>query len=155
MRRGFTLVELMVTIGIFVVIATLTSVNFFSTYAQSTLGATEDVLIADLKTAQANAMSGQSQNGVAVPGWGIKVTGPSQYVLFPGTTYDPSNSGNRATTLPSGVTIATTFPSGQVAFTHASGEVTSFVTLQNTFTVSGDISSKVVTLNQYGTIIGE
>src|SRR3989339_161284 len=95
MRKGFTLVELVVTIGIFAILATLSSVNFFSTYSQSNLGAAEDVLIADIKTAQSNAMAGASE-----------------------VTWDQS-----ITPLPSEITLTTTFPSSHIIFAPVSGEI--------------------------------
>lgn len=155
MKKGFTLIELVVVMGIFALIAGISSVGFFTTYAQSNLGAAEDVLMADLKTAQSRAMSGLGQNGASLPGWGLKITGSGEYKIFPGTTYDSSNTGNLATTLAQGVTISTTLPTSQIAFTRSSGEVVSFVNNQNTITLTSGNLSKIITLNAYGTITGQ
>ncbi len=125
--KGFTLVELMVTIGIFAVLATLSSINFFSTYSQSNLGATQDVLIADLKTAQSNAMSGSSDVT-----WSI-------------TTMTP---------LSPGLTLTTEYPSNQVTFLRGSGEISGYNSDYDTITISSSIESKTLELNKYGTITG-
>lgn len=127
MKRGFTLVELIVTIGIFAILATLSSINFFSTYSQSNLGATQDVLIADLKTAQANAMAGAG---------------------------DSTWSTSTMTALPSGVTLSTTFPANQITFLHGSGEISLYDSSHDTITLTSGSSSKTVELNQYGTLTG-
>lgn len=128
MKRGFTLVELMVTIGVFTILATLSSINFFSTYAQSNLGAARDVLVADLKTAQSSAMSGAGEQN-----W----------------------STTTMTALPSGVNISTTLPGNQITFVHGSGEVSGYLAGQDTITLSSGIDSHTLHLNQYGTIIGD
>ena len=128
MKKGFTLVELLLVMGIFAIIATLTSINFYSTYAQSNLGSAHDVLISDLKTAQSSAMSGLGD-----------------------TTWSTSTM----TPLPSGVTLTTTFPSGQVSFLHGSGEIQGYSSGQDTITLSSGTETKIIRLNQYGTIINE
>ena len=115
-KHGFTLVELLLVIGIFAILATFSSLNFFSTYSRSNLGATKDVLIADLKSTQSSAMSGEGQNGTPTGGWGLIVNDSSSYTQFPGTVYDPGNSLNFRTTLPSDITISSTFPSGIIVF---------------------------------------
>ena len=125
MKKGFTLVEIMVTIGIFVILITLSSINFFTTYSQSNLGASQDVLIADLKTAQANAMAGDS---------------------------DSTWSTSAMTRLPSGITLTTTFPGNQVIFLRASGQISGYDSLNDTITLSSGISSRTLELNQYGTL---
>ena len=127
MRKGFTLVELVVTIGIFAILATLSSVNFFSTYSQSNLGAAEDVLIADIKTAQSNAMAGASE-----------------------VTWDQS-----ITPLPSEITLTTTFPCSHIIFAPVSGEILGYVSGQDTITLTSGTDTRTLRLNQYGTLIGD
>lgn len=141
MKHGFTLVELLVTIGIFAILATLTSINFFSTYAQSNLGSAEDVLIADLKTAQSNAMSGQSNSN-----WYIEKVNSTQYRIMP---------ENFLTTLPSDISLSTTLPSDKLEFARISGEVVGYASGQNSLILTSSNGSKTISVNQYGTITGE
>lgn len=141
MKKGFTLVELLVTIGIFAILATLTSINFFSTYSQSNLGAAEDVLIADLKTAQSNAIAGKGNAN-----WYIQALTPTTYVMMP---------DNYTTTLDSGITLSTTLPSNKIEFARGSGEVVGYNSSADTLTLSVGTSTKTIELNQYGTITGE
>ncbi len=128
MKRGFTLVELLLVIGIFALLAVITSLSFFTTVAQTDLSAAEDVLIADLKTKQANAMSGRADTS-----WAL----------------------SDSTTLPQGVSLSTTFPSNTITFAGGTGEVVGFTEGSDTLTLSGTQGSRTVELNKYGTIIGE
>lgn len=153
-RKGFTLVELIVTIGIFAILAALSSLNFFSTYSQSKLGAAQEVLLADLKTAQSNAMSGKGDTGVGVDGWGLKVVSSSQYQIFPGSTY-ASNPLNIVTNLGSDLTVTTTFPNDEIVFESVSGNVVGYLSGQDTITLSSGGNSRVIRLNGYGTHVGD
>lgn len=127
MKKGFTFIELVLTIGIFSILAALTSINFLSTYSRANLGSVEDILIADLKTAQANAMAGAGD-----------------------TTWDPSSL-----TLPTPITLTSGFPGGQITFLHGSGEIAGFTAGEDTLTLSSGSDSKILKLNKYGTLIGD
>lgn len=141
MKKGFTLVELLLTIGIFAIIATLTSINFFSTYAQSNLGAAEDVLIADIKSAQSNAMAGKGSTN-----WSVIIPNPNSYVMMP---------DNFTTTLQNGITISTSLASNKLEFARISGEIVGYIAGQDTITLANGGNIKTIRLNQYGTIIGQ
>lgn len=153
--KGFTLIELLLVMGIFAILAALSGINFFSTFAATNLSAARDILITDLKTAQSSAMSGKGQNGAILEGWGVIVNNNTSYTIFPGTVYDSNNPENLTTTLASGITIVTTFPSSNVSFARGSGEILGFVDGQNTFTLSGGGASKSLSINRYGVLIGE
>ena len=127
-KKGFTLVELLLVIGIFALVATIGGVSFFSTVAQTDLGAAEDVLIADLKTKQANAMAGLTD-----------------------TTWSLAT----ATNLPNGVVLSTTFPGNTITFDGGTGEIVGYTPSTDTLTLSSSQNSKTIELNQYGTIVGD
>jgi prepilin-type N-terminal cleavage/methylation domain-containing protein len=127
-KSGFTLVEILLVIGIFALIASISSISFFSTIKSVDLGAAEDVLVADLKTKQANAMSGRSDKT-----WTIATS----------------------STLPSGVTLSTSFPLDAITFAGGSGEIVGFAAGSDTVTLNGPSGNKSIRLNQYGTIVGE
>jgi type II secretory pathway pseudopilin PulG len=128
MKKGFTLVDLLLVIGIFALVAGITTVSFFSTVAQTDLGAAQDVLMADLKTKQANAMSG---------------AGDTTWTLA------------TASDLPSGVTLSTSLPSDTLTFAGGTGEIVGFTAGADSLTLSGSSGTKTILLNQYGTIIGK
>lgn len=153
--KGFTLVELLLVMGIFALIAAISSISYFSTFTSANLNAAKDVLISDIKTAQSNAMSGKGQDGQVLAGWGIKVIDNSKYILFPGPAYDENNLGNLTTTLPTDITVSTTFSSSSISFSKASGEILGFTVGADTVTLTGNSTSHVIRLNKYGAIIGE
>lgn len=155
MKKGFTLVEILLVMGIFAILATLTGINFFSTYNRSNLNAAKDVIIADIKTAQSNAMSGKGQNGLAVDGWGVKIISDTQYAIFPGITYSIGNSGNIITTVPRGVTLTSNFPSSSIVFNHGSGDVAGFTVGQDVITLTSDNAAHTFRFNLHGAIIGD
>lgn len=126
--KGFTLVELLLVIGIFGLIATISSMSFFSTVKQTDLSAAESILIADLKTKQANAMAGSTD-----------------------TTWSLAT----ATSLPQGVVLTTSFPGDSITFESGTGEVVAYSPDTDTLTLSASNGSKIIELNQYGTIIGD
>jgi prepilin-type N-terminal cleavage/methylation domain-containing protein len=154
MKKGFTLVELLLAIGIFSILAGLGAINYFSTLSQTSVGSEQDILIADLRSAQAKAMSGVGVAGALVPSWGIKFLG-SSYVIFPGPTYTPEANSNYVVTVPSGTTITTTFPSSQVQFARRSGEILSYNQDTDTITLTVANTVKNIELNSYGVIVGE
>lgn len=127
-KKGFTLVELLLVIGIFALVAAISSVSFFSTINQADLGAAADVLVADIKTKQANAMAGRTDST-----WTLAT----------------------ASVLPDGVTLSTTFPANALTFARGTGEIVGFTAGANTLTLTGRQGSKTITFNKYGTIIGQ
>lgn len=127
-KRGFTLIELLLVIGIFAILATLTSISYFSTYSHSNLSAAKDLVIADLKSAQANAMSGLGD-----------------------TTWDASMT----TSLPTTVSLSTTFEANQFTFQHGTGEILNFVLGQDSLVLTSGNDTSTIRLNKYGTIIGD
>lgn len=154
MKKGFTLVELMLVMGITLLIASIGAVNFFSTSNQTNVGSSKDVLVADLRSAQAKAMLGTAVSGTAPVSWGVKFLAGS-YVVFSGNTYIAGASNNYVVTLPTGITLTTTFPSGQVLFSHNSGEVTAYNQATDTITLTAGSSSKTIELNQLGVSTGD
>lgn len=128
MKNGFTLVELLLVIGIFAILSALTSINFFSVYSESNLAATKDILVADIKTAQSSAMAGLGD-----------------------TSWDLNNT----TPLPQGVIVTTSFPGNRFTFVHGSGEIMNYAVNQDTITLSSGDGQKIIRFNKYGTIIGD
>ena len=146
MKSGFTFIELIIVMGVFALTIALFSLNYFSSTSKTSLGATEDLLIADLKSQQARAMSGEGQNGVQVTGWGIRLDNNSSYVMIP---------DNYTVTLPTGMSITTTFQGNTINFLRGSGEISSFMQNQDTLTLSFAGDSRIIKLNQYGVIIAK
>jgi prepilin-type N-terminal cleavage/methylation domain-containing protein len=146
---GFTLVELLVVMGLVAVLAGLVTINLVRPQTSSSLTGTVNTLIADLRSQQLKAMAGDSMSATSAQAHGVYVQ-TSQYTVFKGTVYSGADTENMAV-LPDGVTFSTTFPSSQVVFVKGTGEVDGFVNGSNTITITNTTgSAKIITINRYG-----
>ncbi len=152
MKHGYTMAELLVLMGIFAILVSLGSVNFFSTFNQNNVGTSLDVLLADLRSAQAKAMSGQTISGTPA-NWGVKFLSDS-YVIFAGT-YIAGAASNYVVNLPDGVTLTTSFPSSQAIFLRSSGEIENYNASSDTLTLVSGTTTKQLELNTYGVPTGD
>ena len=150
-ETGFTLVEVLVTFGIIAALAALTFASLGQPQTDASLNGTVETLMADLKSQQLLAMSGDSGSQTTQQPHGIVVSG-SDYTLFSGSSYNSGDSDNYTVTPGSNVSFTTTFPSSQVLFDKASGEVNGFTGGSNTITVSVGGSSRTISITQYGTV---
>lgn len=148
---GFTMVELLLVMGIFAILIALGSINYFSTYNQTNVGTTSDVLVADLRSAQNKAMSGSAVSSARPTSWGIKFFS-DRYVIFPGNSYQEGASDNYEVNIPSGILLSTTFPSDQVRFATGSGEILNYDSSLDTINLVSGSSSEILELNLFGTI---
>jgi prepilin-type N-terminal cleavage/methylation domain-containing protein len=95
-QKGFTLVEFLLVMAIFAVLAGIATVNLFTFQRQSQLNASLDIFIADLKEQQMKAMSGDAAGESTVENYGINFDSANyRYVLFKGT-YSAANAANFA-----------------------------------------------------------
>lgn len=143
--RGFTLVELLVSIGILVVIFGIVSINI-SPIPGNTLQSTNlDVLINEIRSQQTLAMTNNSAYGVHLEN--------TSYTLFKGQNYVQGASGNFVVELDSRLTFTNiTFPNSVISFLPGSGDVNGYVVGSDTFTLGSDITNKssIVKINKYG-----
>jgi type II secretory pathway pseudopilin PulG len=151
--KGFTIVELLVCIGVIVAIMTLVLPNMLTPQRQSAFAETITSLASDLREQQLKAML---RDG-SVPGnpgcYGIYFD-THRYVLFRGTAYSPSATDNFAIDLDPQINFTNiSFPNSQIVFNPGSGEAGNFIS--DTYTVTiGDASeniSNIITVNSYGT----
>jgi len=152
---GFTLTELIITLGILTILTGLTSVNLLGFYAKNTLNTSIPTLISDLKHQQLKAMVGDTEGKTSHDAYGIYFQ-PDRYTLFQGPTYSISGTVNFDIVLNSDLQFSNIIlPSSQIVFASGSGEVVNYnqsfdyVTLKN---VNTD-ETKTVRINQYGAVI--
>lgn len=87
-QKGFTLLELMVTIFIAAILASMSLVSYRSWQREvQTLNAVDE-LKSGLKLAQAKAIAAAGDTN-----WGVHLEADT-YVIFPGSFYDMNNPGN-------------------------------------------------------------
>lgn len=148
MRRGFTVIELIVTLGIITVLLTLASVNLLSSQRRTSVNTALDILHSDLHNQQMDAIA---KGGVAR---GIYFSADA-YTLFTGSGYIPGDPANFTVSLSPGQQFSSvTFPSSAIVFLPKSGQISGFNPGSNSVTLTDSQvnQSYTLTLNAYGVV---
>jgi len=143
--KGFTLVELLVSIGILAVIFAIVSLNISPVPSNSLLSASIDLLTSDIRAQQTLAMTNNSSYGVRLES--------DSYTLFKGSSYVQGSAGNFVVNLDSGIVITNiTFPNSVIVFSPGNGDVSGYTGSQDGFTISSTTTNKssVIKINKYG-----
>lgn len=149
-KKGFTLIELMLTVGIISLLAGVAFINLMKPLNTANLYSSVDTLMANVKGTQVNSLAG-AHGGQA---HGVHFAANS-YTLFTGASYNPADTSNLITQLGSGITISIdSIPNASVVFAAETGEVVGFSGLYYQLTVNNTQSgeSKVLRINRYGTL---
>ena len=156
MHRGFTLIEMIVIMGILFALMTLTTINLIKPQASALLHTTMTQLLADLSSQQLRSMGGDTDT-TADPIAHSVYLGSSSYTLFRGAVYSSSDTSNFTIPLDPTLVLSTNFPDTTVTFQRGSGDVSGFTVSTATITLTHTPASNSisVTLNQYGTVISE
>ena len=153
--RGFTTIELLITIAIIVLITVATTLNLNSGKNNLDLIDTTKQVATLLREAQSNATA--QKNGVS---WGVhfensSTTSPSFYALFDASSYSTSSIVDRYN-LPSRVSyLPATIPSGaslDVIFTQITGAPNATASIGLYVPAQTALSSTIITVNQTGAI---
>lgn len=152
-EKGFTLIELLLIIGLTSVLLGIVTINLLKVQHNTSVSASANSFIADIKSQQNKAMSGVLASSNGNYGVYFDPTTPNKYVLFHGTSYNPADTTNFTVTLDSPMTVSTTFPGNNVIFSGLSGEVcASTCSYTITLTNSAGGEQKKLTFNRYGVI---
>lgn len=149
-NSGFTIVEFLVAVGVFLILTGLMAVNFIRPQTKANVDSIAQALFSDIKNQQTKAMVGDATGQSTSQAYGVYFNN-NQYTLFQGSSYVSNNQSNFTVNL-SNVTVTSTFPSNQLVFSRVSGEVSNFTAGSNTITVSSGSNQKVLTVNQYGAV---
>ncbi len=151
MSRGYTIIELLIVMGLFAVFFSFASLNLLSVRSRTSLGTTVDVLVSDLRTQQIKSMAGDTGGVGLNVNYGIYLSSNS-YILFKGT-YTSGDPANFTVNLDE-ATLSTTFSGTQIIFNKGSGEVAGFDPNANTIRLASISSnaSKIITINRFGTV---
>jgi len=151
-QKGFTLLEILISLTIFATLLGFATVSFLKTQQTSSLNSSVEKIISDIKSQQLKAMAGLSggdQNGSS---YGIYFTSTS-YTLFKGSVFNPSDSTNLNINLDKNINITNiNLPNNSLVFSQQSGEITNFDNNNNSITlknISGN-EQKTIILNRYG-----
>lgn len=154
--QGFTLVEVLVVVGLIVGLLSITIVSLPGAQRRAYLTAATSTLIADMKSQQMKAMFGETEGRSSHDAYGVYMES-TRYILFHGPTYDPSASSNIIINLDNHIQLfSIMFPQSQVIFGSGSGEIASFTPGSSSVTVRNTLNNeqKTITVNRYGVITG-
>ena len=153
-QRGFTLVEALMTMALLAGVFALIFVNIGKPQTVASLNGAVETLVADLRTQQLQAMSGDSAGESSAQPHGVYVSSAA-YTVFSGASYNGPDPDNYTVTPGQGISFSTTLPGSQVLFNKSSGEVQWFSAGSNTITVTGDEGTRTVTINRFGIVTVE
>ncbi|SRR5258708_4738081 len=151
-EAGFTLTEMMVVTGLFLIIVGIVVANVLHLPGQLSLAGTTSSIVSDLKTQQLRSMLGDTEGTSTAKTYGINFLG-NKYVEY-GAPYNSNDVSNFTVNLGADLLVTTSLPSGQITFNRISGEVTGFTPGSNTVTVTNIYTGeqKMLIINRYGAI---
>lgn len=145
---GFTLLELLIVMGLFATLSAFAAVNLLKPQSQSDIFETASLLSSDIKNQQFKTMSGVDNKR-----HGVKFE-TGRYILFSGEVYDPVDTSNVEVPLDLPIVISEANINNSEILFMKNGEIENFVDSQNTVTVenSSNGESNVIRINRYGAI---
>jgi len=154
LQTGFTVIELILVIAILSLVFALISFNWVASLPKQNLNSAVEVLVADLKQQQLEAMVGIDSGGGGLMNHGIYFN-TNEYITYEGSSYNVSNSSNIQFSLPQGITVSTSdITSDDLVFAHTSGEPTTIgVNPQIIITNQANNIQKTIQLNQLGVVV--
>jgi prepilin-type N-terminal cleavage/methylation domain-containing protein len=143
--RGFTLIELILTMGIFAVITTLVTINLLKVQHAASVSSVATTLVADLRGQQTKAITGDTEGRTTTDQYGVHFDS-DKYVLFHGI-YTDGEPSNFEIPLEGSLNFTT---NGDVIFSKGSGELSGI----NTITLRDNTTNeqKVININIYGVV---
>ncbi|MFA5051936.1 MAG: prepilin-type N-terminal cleavage/methylation domain-containing protein [Patescibacteria group bacterium] len=139
---GFSFIEVMMVMAVLVLLAGLAIPFYQSFQVSSGLDNTTREVASALRRTQGLAMGSQQWSA-----WGVHI-GTHQYVIFPGTVYNPSEPKNEIFTIPQSITLSSS-AGADIVFSRIKGETANAGTL-TLQTVNNEAAS--ITINQRGII---
>jgi prepilin-type N-terminal cleavage/methylation domain-containing protein len=143
-KKGFTLVELLITIGITLVLASAAVPIYGNLQVSAQLNENTTQIVQTLRTAHERSVARQNDDT-----WGVYLTATT-YTLYKGATYATRDAGfDRTTTLDNALTIATTLTGNEVNFSKGLGVADNIGTVTLTHDVNG---SSALIINAFGVV---
>lgn len=150
--KGYTLIELIVVLGIVALLTGIASVNLIRFQQQTNITGLTDAFITNVKEQQTKAMAGDAEGRGANSPYGVNIA-LDQYIQFH-DTFTSGESSNRVITLPPITEITTTFPNSQIVFEGGSGEIIGYSSANSSVTIRNVQTNdqKVIHFNRYGAV---
>lgn len=153
-KAGFTLPEIIITVGIAAVLLALGTANIFNAKHKASLTTTIQTLVTDLNQQRTKAMVGDTEGRSTSDSYGIYFTANS-YVLFHGASYSSSDTYNYTVSAGDSAQFTNiTLPQSQIVFASGSGQFVSYADGSNTLRITNSTTNeyKTITINKFGTI---
>ncbi len=154
MRKGFTLIEVIVVLAIVSTLFAMTIVSLNSFQQNTYQNTSEDVFLSDLRLQQLKSMTGDNNSSSTVEPFGVYFSSNS-YTLFRGNTYSASDPENFTVELNPNLSFSVIeFNDSQIVFARNSGEIIGFTPDNDTITIHNSITleDSMITLNKLGVI---
>lgn len=150
-QQGFTLVELLIVIGLFTIITSFVLVGSLRPQISSSVISNITQVTADIKHQQLKAMEGKLDGGAdAYKGVYFDT---NNYVLFTGSSYNASDPNNFEISFEGVVFTDVNLPSSQIVFEPRSGEVANYSSSENSFVLQSSAGFfRTVSINEYGAL---
>ncbi len=152
-QLGFSLMEIIVVIGVFTTLFGVVMINMLGSVQKATLQSSITELLANLKQQQLQAMTLVAASGTTAS-YGIYF-GTNTYTLFRGDTYQAGNSSNFTVSLGDNVILSSVLlPNTSVVFQRMNGEIASYNSSLDTITIKNTQTNeqKTLELNRYGIV---
>lgn len=163
MKKGFTIIELLVAISIFIIVTSLVVANFRRGARSDELKIAVAGLASTLQRAQTMALAGEAISGIVpLGGYGIYITlgEPNQYIIFADNNNDKNYNANENEELaggifflPSGVVINQLNPGPFVNIVFKPPKPTIYINNGETSPNSATITLKDLVSNQTKSVI--
>lgn len=154
-NAGFSLVELLVVMGILGTLFGLTMVDLSNLIPRANLSSATETISIDLKAQQLKAMIGDTESRAAADLYGIYFQS-NQYILFHGASYSAGQADNIPIVVESEFEITPDLPNDSIVFQRVSGEVVNFNASDSSILVtnSANNEARTLTINKIGVVSG-
>lgn len=151
MKRGFTLIEILLTLAIIAMLFSISSVLLSNIIPKANVESVAETLLSEIRHQQLRSMSGDIDSTGNANQFGIYISGQS-YTLFEGSNYNPLATSNIVYNLDSPTQISTNFPGQVIIFNRGSGEIANYSAGSASITITDTMtsSSRILNYNLYG-----
>ncbi len=152
-KYGFSLIEVMLVMGVVAVLMGYLSLNVLNSRNSADINTSLYTFITDFKNQQTKAMVGDTEGRGIPDAYGIYINS-DKYTLFHGSNYVATDTANFTISMPGALRITTTFPSSKIVFSQGSGEITPFSSATNQILITNSSTGeqKTILVNKYGII---
>lgn len=147
LKKGFSLVELILVMSIIATLIGLITINFVNIHQTASLDSLVQDFVSDIKQQQIKAMAGDTEGSGSANPYGVHID-TNRYVLFRGSSYSSFDSSNFNVNLPSNMQFI--LPASDVMFQKIKGEISAASSFTLKDITNGNV--KTITINKYGVI---